>query len=149
MKSYQNNMADQDLVVHSLKVLTEIDGGGIKEIRRGVDAVKQQSLEGLRKQEAYWEQLSDDGVITVIEKQSLRREMENIARSEAAITYQATSLGYQSELLQDYIDTYNDLHDYIYTTLHLFDDMTVNTAIDDRDTFNQMFSNYYYADKNH
>ena len=146
MKSYQNNMADQDVVVHSLKVLTDIDSGTTKQIRRDIETVKQQSIEGLKKQEEYWESLSDDGVISVIEKQSLKREMENIAQSKSAITAQASSLGYTSEVLDDYIATYNALRAYIYTTLHLFDHMDEPTELEDRVTFNTMFSNYFFSE---
>ena len=81
MKHYQNNMADQDLVVHSLKVLNNIDGGGFAEIRRSVDAVKQTVGLQMKQQDEYWKALSDDGIVSTVEKQSLRREMENIRQS--------------------------------------------------------------------
>ena len=146
MKTYENNMADQALIVKSIKVLENIEGGGITEIRNNIDAMrKQQSFQG-KKQEEYWTALSSDGIVSPVEKQSLLREMENIKRSEAAILSQAATYGYTGLVLQDYIATYNDLRDYIYVTLKLFEDMNSETVIEDRDTFNTKFSQYYYSE---
>ena len=145
-KTYEKNMADTALVVKSLKVLEKIDGGGIKEIKNSVESVKRQTTAQAKQQEEYWRTLSDDGVITVIEKQTLYRETQNIARSYAAITQQAQALGMPSSLVADYIATYNALHTYLYTTLKIFDDMSVETKIDNRDTFNAYFSNYYFSE---
>jgi hypothetical protein len=144
MKTYENNMADQALVVKSLKVLDKIEGGGVTEIKNDVEAVRRQTVAQNKKQEEFWKQFSDDGVISVIEKQSLYRESQNIDRSYAAITQQATALQIESSIMADYIATYNALHTYLYTTLKLFDDMSSETVIDDRDTFNGYFSGYYF-----
>ena len=145
-KRYQNNMADQDLIVRSIKVLESIDGGGMKEIRQDIERVRQNTSIQIKQQEEYWKSLSDDGVITTIEKQSLKREMENIRQSFGAVTQQAASFGYTNPILQDYVNTYNALYEYIYETLALFDDMTTDTEISDRDTFNEYFSNYFFLE---
>lgn len=146
MKTYEKNMADTALVVKSLKVLENIDGGGIKEIKNTVEAVKRQTTAQAKQQEEYWKSLSDDGVITVIEKQTLYRETQNIARSYAAITQQAAALQITAALLNDFVRTYEALHTYLYTTLKVFDDMSSETVIDDRNTFNTYFSNYYFEE---
>lgn len=146
MKTYERNMADTALVVKSLTVLDKIDGGGLKEIRNSVESVKRQTVAQAKQQEQYWKSLSDDGVITVIEKQTLYRETQNIARSYSAITQQAASLQITAALLADYNATYNALHNYLYTTLKVFDDMSSETVIDDRNTFNTYFSNYYFEE---
>lgn len=146
MKTYENNMADQSLVVKSLKVLQKIDGGGITEIKQSVDAIKQQTNLQLKQQEEYWKTLSNDSVISPIEKQTLKREMENVRQSYAAIIQQATALGYTSSILQDYMRTYEALRSYIYDTLKLFDDMTSETQLNDRDYFNSLFSNYFFLE---
>lgn len=139
-------MADTALVVKSLTVLDKIDGGGLKEIRNSVESVKRQTAAQAKQQEQYWKSLSDDGVISVIEKQTLYRETQNIARSYSAITQQAASLQITAALLADYNATYNALHNYLYTTLKVFDDMSSETVIDDRNTFNTYFSNYYFEE---
>lgn len=146
MKNYENNMADQVLVVKSLKVLDKVDGGAFKEIKQNVEAVKKQTNVISRQQDEYWKTLSDDGIITPIEKQSLLRESKNIDRSFAAITQQAATLGIASAILEDYVATYNALRTYLFTTLKLFDDMQSETNIDDRDTFNAYFSGYYFSE---
>ena len=146
MKTYENNMADQALVVKSLKVLDKVDGGAFKEIKQNVEAVRKQTNVISRQQDEYWKTLSDDGIITPIEKQSLLRESRNIDRSFAAITQQAATLGIASAILDDYVNTYDALHAYLFTTLKLFDDMQSETNIDDRDTFNAYFSGYYFSE---
>ena len=146
MKTYENNMADQALVVKRLTVLESAEGGAFKEIKQNVEAVRKQTNVISRQQEEYWKTLSDDGIITPIEKQSLLRESKNIDRSFAAITQQAATLGIASAILDDYVDTYDALHAYLFTTLKLFDDMQSETQIDDRDTFNQYFSSYYFSE---
>lgn len=146
MKTYENNMADQALVVKSLKVLDKVEGGAFKEIRQSVESVRKQTNVISRQQDEYWKTLSDDGIITPIEKQSLLRESHNIDRSFAAITQQAATLGIASAILEDYIATYNALRTYLFTTLKLFDDMQSETNIDDRDTFNAYFSGYYFSE---
>ena len=146
MKTYEKNMADTALVVKSLKVLDKIDGGGLKEIKNTVESVKRQTAAQAKQQEEYWKSLSDDGVITVIEKQTLYRETQNIARSYAAITQQAAALQNTAALLNDFVRTYDALHTYLYTTLKVFDDMSSETMLDDRDAFNAYFSNYYFEE---
>lgn len=146
MKKYEQNWADRNLVVNDIKILGKGSGGSFTEIRRSVDAVKKTLGAQIKQQDEYWKALSDDGIVSTVEKQSLRREMENIRQSFSAVTSQAESFGYTNPLLQGYIDTYNALRGYIYDTLKLFNDMTSDSAIDDRDTFNDMFSNYYFME---
>ena len=148
MKNYEQNMADKDLVVHSIKVLTEIKGGGITEIKRGVEQISQKSELYQKQQEQYWSSLSDDGIIKAFEKVYIKREMENIRQSYAALYAQAEA----SELVNtpyfaDYRRTYEALRTYIYESLKLFDDMSLETVIEDRDAFNAYFASYYYSEK--
>jgi multidrug efflux pump subunit AcrA (membrane-fusion protein) len=146
MKTYERNMADTSLIVKNLIVLDKIDNSGIKEIRKNVEAVKKQAVTMVKQQEEYWTALSDDGIISVIEKQNLKREIENIRQSYAAVTQQAATLGYSNPILQDYTATYNALRTYLYDTLKLFDDMSVETKIPDRTYFNELFSNYFFME---
>ncbi|MBO7712206.1 MAG: hypothetical protein J6S85_01725 [Methanobrevibacter sp.] len=148
MKNYYNNMADQDVVVHSIKVLTEIKGGGITEIKRDVEKFNQRNELYQKQQEKYWKALSNDGIIKPFEKVFLKRETENIRQSFSALYYQAE----QAEIVNtsyfsDYIRTYNELRAYLYDTLKLFDDMETETVIADRNEFNSYFSAYYYSEK--
>lgn len=146
MKTYEKNYADSDFVVHRLKVLTEIEGGGLSEIQTTVDALKRQANAINEQQEKYWTALSSDSVISPSEKQSLKRELENIRRSYSAVTTQASNFGYSNPILTDYTNTYQALRDYLYDTLKIFDYMEKETAIPDRDYFNQLFSNYFFLE---
>ena len=146
MKTYENNMADQALVVKSLKVLENIDGGGIREIRQTVEAVQKNAIAMVKQQDEYWKDLSADGVISAVEKQGLKREMENIRQSYSAVTQQAASFGYTNPILQDYVRTYETLRSYLYDTLKLFDNMSEDTPIEDREYFNTLFSNYFFLE---
>ena len=140
-------MADKHLVVGSIEVLGDLTSGTTKEIRKTIEAVKEQALQIYRQQNNWWEKLSDDGVITPVEKNILLREMENIRRSFAAIYTQTEELGFIGTLIvRDYIRTYEALRDYIYSDLRLFDDMASDTQLGNRSIFNQMFSNYYYSE---
>ena len=147
MNLNERNYAGDHVVVGSLEVLGDIKGGNIKQIRRNIDLIQQQAEVINRTQERYWEELSSDSMITPLEKQQLLKEIKSIQQSYTAIYSQALSIGQESsEYVQDYIATYNDLYSYLYTVLHLFDDMTTVTDIENRQTFNTKFFNYYYSE---
>ena len=141
----ERNYAGDHVVVGSLEVLGSIKGNGVTEIRRNVALVQQQAEQIAKKQNIYWETLSDDGVISPIEKQMLLKEVKSIQNSYAAIYAQAVSLDLDAtRLFLDYKAVYEDLYSYLYNNLKLFDDMTVATDINDREAFNSYFSRYYY-----
>ena len=143
MNLNERNYAGDHVVMGSLEVLGDVKGGAIKQIRRSIDLVQQQAEVINRTQQRYWEELSSDSMITPLEKQELLKEIKSIQQSYTAIYAQALSIGQESsEYVQDYIATYNDLYSYIYTTLHLFDDMEKSTDIENRQTFNTKFYNY-------
>ena len=147
MNLNERNYAGDHVVVGSLEVLGDVKGGSIKQIRRSIDLIQQQTEIINRTQERYWEELSSDSMITPLEKQQLLKEIKSIQQSYTAIYAQALSIGQESsEYVQDYIATYNDLYSYLYSTLHLFDDMTAVTDIENRQTFNTKFFNYYYSE---
>ncbi len=147
MNLNERNYAGDHVVMGSLEVLGDIKGGNIKQIRRSIELIQQQAEVINRTQERYWEELSSDSMITPLEKQQLLKEIKSIQQSYTAIYAQALSIGQESsEYVQDYIATYNDLYSYLYTVLHLFDDMTTVTNIENRQTFNQKFYNYYYSE---
>ena len=145
MNLNERNYAGDHVVVGSLEVLGDVKGGNITQIRRNIDLIQQQTEVVMRQQNRYWEELSSDSIITPLEKQQLLKEVKSIQNSYTAIYTQALSVGQESSsYVQDYIATYNDLYSYLYTTLHLFDDMESATDIENRQTFNTKFYNYYY-----
>lgn len=145
MNLNERNYAGDHLVVGSIKVLGNIEGSDVTEIKRNVDLIKDKTQGLAKQQDKYWEELSDDGVISSLEKQMLLKESKNIQFSYTAIYTQVLSLGLEtSQIFLDYNTVFQELNDYLYQTLKLFDDMAVPTEIEDREAFNQKFSNYYY-----
>ena len=146
MKTYENNMADQDVVVHSLRVLTDVKSPALSQLKRDLNTQQVTSQALARKQEKFYKSLSDDGIISPMEKKIVQREMESIATSYTALYQQAVAEHYeQAAFFQDYMATYAALRDYIYSDLHLFDNMDEDTEVD-RDQFNEFFSDYYYSE---
>lgn len=146
MKTYENNMADQDVVVHSLKVLSNLKNPALSQLQRDLSVQQTQALALAQRTDKYWTELSDDGVITPIEKKVVLREMESIATSYTALYTQAVAEQYDTApFFQDYMAVYNALRNYIYSTLQLFDNMEEATEVD-RAQFNEYFSNYYYSE---
>ena len=147
MNLNERNYAGDHVTMGSVTVLGDIKGRSIKQIRRNIEHIQQQAEVINRTQERYWEELSSDSMITPLEKQQLLKEIKSIQQSYTAIYSQALSIGQErSEYVQDYIATYSDLYSYLYTVLHLFDDMTTVTDIENRQTFNTKFFNYYYSE---
>ena len=143
-KTYENNMADQDVVVHSLRVLSEIKNPALSQLKRDL-GTQQASAQALAlKQDKFYKSLSDDGIISPMEKKIVLREMESIANSYTALYTQAVAEHYDTApFFTDYMATYAALRNYIYSELHLFDNMDQDTEVD-RDEFNRYFSAYYY-----
>jgi hypothetical protein len=139
-------MADQDVVVHSLKVLSELKNPALSSLQRDLNVQQATSQALAKRQETFYKSLSDDGIISPMEKKIVQREMESIATSYTALYQQAVAEHYeQAPFFQDYMATYQALHNYIYSTLHLFDNMDEDTPVD-RDEFNEFFSDYYYSE---
>lgn len=146
MKNYENNMADQDLIVHSLRVLSDIKNPALTQLKREVNTVQKNAIQIAQKNDRYWKELSSDNIITPVEKKIIQREMESIANSYTALYTQAVAEHYdQADFFIDYMATYNALREYIYSTLQLFNNMEANTEVD-REEFNEYFSDYYYSE---
>lgn len=146
MKTYANNMADQDLTVHSLRVLQDVKSPVLTQLKREVNSIQNSTVQISQKNNKYWQELSSDGIITPLEKKMLKREVESIANSYTALYTEAVAEHYESaDFFQDYMATYQAFRDYIYYSLHLFDNMEENTEVD-RDEFNDYFSTYYYSE---
>lgn len=146
MKSYENNMADQDVIVHSLRVLSDIKNPALTQLKRDINSIKNSAISIATRTDKFWQALSEDDVITPLEKKIIKREMENIANSYTALYTQAVAEHYETaEFFTDYMATYNALRNYLYYTIKLFDNMEENTEVD-RDEFNEFFSDYYYSE---
>lgn len=142
-KTYGVNMADTHLVVGSLEVLGDMSGNGIKTIQQKITAIEQKQAFTPDPVD-YWSELISDGVITPIEKKTIKQQFEEINSIHSQLEQQAALQDKTSEEVWiNYDDTFYALQNYLYTTLKLFDDMTVSSPVADRDLFNEYFSTYY------
>lgn len=142
-KTYAVNMADKHVTVRSLEVIDGLTGKSVRVIKQQLDALQETNQFQAPKVD-YWSQLSDDGLITPVEKKTIKSEFANITAVHVQLEQQAQ----EQEKTDDarwinYDNTYYALERYLRDVLHIFDDMNVSTAIDDRDQFNGYFSVYY------
>ena len=124
------NHAGEHAVFGSIKVLGDIDGKNVRTIRRDVDLIQNTQYKLKQKVDNYWSSLSDDGIITPVEKIALHKEWESIVQSHAALYEQAqekqlTEMPYW----QDYEDAYDALKKMLFTDEGIFDLMEDNTEL--------------------
>lgn len=145
-KKYGKNMADTHLVVGSIEVLDEISGKGIKQIQKNIEAI-QQTMSFIPQSIDYWSKLSDDGLITPVEKKTIKAQWEQINAIYESLKNIIESKGliYETYWIS-YLGAYNNLKTYLFTTLKLFDDMYTNTQVTNREDFNNYFTFYYTAE---
>ena len=145
----QENMAEKELVVGSLKVLHGIEGAGYKQVKQTVENLRNSVQNIGSKQEDYWSSLSADGVISSIEKKQLKKEFEGIDQTHTALMRQAEDKGViTSDEVQQYDYYFDSLHDYLYVTLKLFDNMSEATPIESAEVFNKYYNDYYFSLQN-
>ena len=142
------NHAGEHAIFGSIEVLGDIDGKGMRTIRREINSMQQQQASFTKKFENYWSDLSSDGVITPVEKASLLKEWEGITQSYTALYEQAS----EKQLTNtpywiDYEDAFDALKEELFTTEKIFDNMYESTTLSDKDAFDTIFSEYYYAEK--
>ncbi|MCQ2242089.1 hypothetical protein [Treponema sp.] len=145
----QENKAGIELIVSKLTVLEGISGGGIEEIKQDVEMIQSsvQTMGG--RQNDYWSALSKDGVITPVEKRQLKKEYGTIDATHTALMAQAREKGIEtSKEVWAYDTAFEDLHDYLFIQLKLFDNMAENTELDSSETFNGYYNVYYTALQN-
>ena len=145
MATKQNNMSDQHLIVHSLKVMGSIEGGGIQQVRDQVDALQQATTKLSEAQRDYWTSIAQDNVIVPAEKKILYKEWQQILTEYASLIQEAERAGLSPSFTtyKNYTDAYNELYRELNTVLKLFDDLTSNTPLPDRNNFCYLYATYY------
>lgn len=143
----QINNAENHLIVGSIEVLGDIKGSTMQTIRRNVETLQTQYKAISGRTKDYWSDLSNDNLITPVEKLMLKKEFETIEVTHAALMSEARSEGIEElSSIIAYENAYNALRYYLYTTLKLFDEMSENTEIADREVFNGYYSDYYASE---
>lgn len=143
----QMNYAEHKIVVGALEVIGNVTGPGMKTIRKSIDSLSGNIASINTEINNYWSDIANDAVITPGEKKDLRKEFNTIERTHAAILSAAEDEGLLlAEEIQSYRRKYDELYDYIFNKLRLFDDPSTNTEIPDTEYFEQIFNNYYVAE---
>ena len=142
-RTFEENMNDKKLIVKSLRVLQEVEGGAFDKISSQIEETNQTiaTLQGA--QTRYWDSIADDNIITVEEKRILYKEKQALD-TEYSIVIQ------NAEKNKDYVDytslveAYQNLNSYL-AFIKLFENLGSNTKIDNRTEFYDAFDSYYIA----
>ena len=87
------NYADKELVVGSLKVLGNVSGRESEKVRQNLEMLQNTLKSQQARQDNYWGSLTQDGVISAVEKKQLKKEFEGIEQTHTALMKQATDKG--------------------------------------------------------
>ena len=144
-KTIVDNQSNKHLVVDSLTVIHKIKGGGIKQISDNIEALRQGQETLSEQTKNYWESLARDNVINPEEKKVLYKEWQFIVVEYPALVTDASSSGLpdSAQELIDYKNNYEALYDYLFATLKIFDNMTAQTKLNNRELFIQRYNDYY------
>ena len=145
----EENLAEKSITVGAIKVLGSMEGSGFQKIKESVDLL-QEKMNTIRiKQDDYWSGLSADGIISRLEKKTLKKEYEAIDTVHTALMNQAKAKGVENtDEVKAYDRAFKDLHDYLFVELKLFDNMEEDTEIESSEVFNGYYTRYYYALQN-
>lgn len=145
----QENYADKELVVGSLKVLGNVSGRESEKVRQNLEMLQNTVKSQQARQDNYWNSLTADGVISAVEKKQLKKEFEGIEQTHTALMKQASDKGIlDSGEIDKYNEAFTDLKEYLFTKLQLFKRMTEKTEIESAEIFNKYYSDYYFALQN-
>ena len=137
----QNDRSGEKLVVGSLEVIQEFKSSGLTRIESKIDMLDNQMTTEHLKTNDYWSALSNDCILTPVEKKTLKTNLEAEATQYAAIMAEAEKAkAKNTKEVKEYDSYYKTFLNYIYNQLHCFDDMSANTEINDKETFNKMFA---------
>ena len=135
----QNDRSGEKLVVGSLEVIQEFKSSGLTRIESKIDMLDNKMTTEHLKTNDYWSALSDDCILTPVEKKTLKTNLEAEATQYAAIMAEAEKAGAKNtEEVKEYDSYYKTFLNYIYNQLHCFDDMSANTEINDKETVDIM-----------
>lgn len=140
----QINNAENHLIVGSLEVLGDIEGSSMKTIKHTVSKLAESVQATNTAMENYWGGIGADNIVTPAEKEILYSKWQTLEQTFTAIRKIATDREITDTA--DYIslyELYDNLHDYIFNELKLFDEMDSKTVLPDSEHFNALFENYY------
>lgn len=145
----EENLADKELVVGSIRVLGNMTGGGIEQIQEAQETLQNTMNSQAVKTEDYWTSLTADGVISAVEKKQLKKEYESLNQTHTALMDQAEAKGVDmSTEVIAYDTAFEELKSYLFDELKLFRYMSKSTPIESAEVFNGYYNDYYFALQN-
>lgn len=143
----QINQAENHLVVGSLKIIGDVTGSNMQTLKQKVDSMQTTFKKVVGQKKDYWKAFLDDGIITVFEKTILKKEWECIDTTYTAIMTEVDTRHLENtSAIILYNAAYKELKAYLNETLGLFDEMSEDTEIPSRETFNEYYTRYYSAE---
>lgn len=138
------NKAEIKLTVGSLEVLGDVSGAGMNTIKRKISSVENAVTSVTEKTNEYWKAVATDNIITPEEKWELKKDWTQIDQTYTAIMETAESKAMQDDpVIIQLKQAHEDLENYLFQKLRLFEDMASNTEIPNVIEFNQKFSIFY------
>lgn len=138
------NKAEIKLTVGSLEVLGDVSGAGMNTIKRKISSVENAVTSVTEKTNEYWKAVATDNIITPEEKWELKKDWGQIDQTYTAIMETAESKAMQDDpVIIQLKQAHEDLENYLFQKLRLFEDMASNTEIPNVIEFNQKFSIFY------
>lgn len=139
---YVENQSDKYLTVGGINVLGDMTSPILKKIENEVQDTFDKTQTLAAQQKEYWSELSNDNVITPVEKKQIKQELSIIEKTYSSVIKKAEEFKQEfNPLVTAYATAYRKLKDYI-NDLNLFDYMSKSTKVDKAD-FNTYFSDYY------
>lgn len=140
----RDNQSEKHLVLGSLQVLGKINGPGITEVRRKIDSLANAQSTAQAQLNDYWSKIASDSIVSPAEKKTLKKEWQQIEQVYAAIKIEVEGTFLESiDEWKDYKKSYEDLNNYLFNVLKIFDNMNSDTTLPDAQEFLDYYNDYY------
>ena len=140
----RDNQSEKHLVLGNLEVLGKINGPGITEVRRKIDSLANAQSTAQAQLNDYWTKIASDSIVSPAEKKTLKKEWQQIEQVYAAIKIEVEGTFLESiDEWKDYKKSYEDLNNYLFNVLKIFDNMNSDTTLPDAQEFLDYYNDYY------
>lgn len=140
----RDNQSEKHLVLGSLEVLGKINGPGVVEVRRKIDSLANAQSTAQAQLNDYWTKIASDSIVSPAEKKTLKKEWQQIEQVYAAIKTEVEGTFLESiDEWKNYKKSYEDLNNYLFNVLKIFDNMNSDTTLPDAQEFLDYYNDYY------
>ena len=143
----EENLADKQLTVGAINVLTNINSRQIRTIEQNLQNAGNSITKVMAAQQDYWSRTASDVIVTPEEKKSLYREWKIIQATHTAIMDKAEENNVlNTPEIVAYDTAYDALDTYLNDTLEIFLHMNQDTRLDSFTSWSNKYSTYYAAE---